>query len=130
MGIQMCSYKLYKKRDTNYGYVVGNKQSKILLIRALNDWLLEDVSYYDLQQDRVVTKKVIETISCLFTLRQIELYNLDENFDGVSALLGAPLYLREKESNKIINQEATRNRRIILSDFKKLVKNDKRNNRR
>lgn len=121
---------IYKKRDTNYGYVVGNKQSKILLIRALNDWLLEDVSYYDLQQDRVVTKKVIETINCLFTLRQIELYNLDENFDGVSALLGAPLYLREKESNKIINQEATRNRRIILSDFKKLVKNDKRNNRR
>ena len=73
---------------------------------------------------------LIETINCLFTLRQIELYNLDENFDGVSALLGAPLYLREKESNKIINQEATRNRRIILSDFKKLVKNDKRNNRR
>lgn len=82
---------VFEKRVQNYGFIVGNKIGKIALIDDLHDLLLEDIVHKN------QTKKMIETIPCIWTIRQIMQFDLDGNFDGVSALLGLPLALKEQE---------------------------------
>jgi hypothetical protein len=55
------------------------------------------------------TRKVIGWIPCLFLISQIEAFNLDDNFDAVSGMLGAILGLREYEH--VMQAENTRKKR-------------------
>jgi hypothetical protein len=87
---------LYQKNIVRTGYSVGNKISKLNLINLFNDWLLEEFEYIEKDNTSRITRPIFE-IPCLFLLSQIEDYNLNGNFDAVSAMLGAILGLREYE---------------------------------
>lgn len=70
------------------GYMVGNLVAKISMIDNFADWLKQISNSEE-------GKLNIEVIPCLYLLRQIQMYNTDDNFDGVSAMLGYPLALKE-----------------------------------
>jgi hypothetical protein len=72
-----------------YGFQVGNKLQKISMIDDLADLLLQEIEIAGIK------KKLIHTIPCIFSVRQIKAFILDENFDAVSSMLGAPIYIRE-----------------------------------
>jgi len=111
--------KTQQKAVTQYGFVVGNHHSKIPMVDDLADFLLQTVTVQGEE------KLVIETIPCIFTIRQIKLYNIDGNFDAVSSLLGFPLYMREEE-HRIMAKDKTKrvkkNPLALLSTNKNLTK--------
>ena len=98
--------KTQQKSITQYGFIVGNKHAKIPMIDDLADLLLEEIQL----ADRKV--RFIETLPCIFSVRQIKHYDIDGNFDAISSMLGYPLYIREEE-HKLLYQ----------SKLKKLQKN-------
>ncbi len=81
---------LYEKSVSQTGYLVGDKVAKLTLVDALRDWLLSQIEVNE------IPTPIIETIPCLFTIRQIKQYTLNGNFDGVSALLGLSLAIGEQ----------------------------------
>lgn len=81
---------VYEKQVTQYGYIVGNRVAKLTMLDDLSDFLLKPIPSLN-------NKLVIETLPCIFTIRQIKLYDIDGNFDAVSSILGFPLYIREEE---------------------------------
>lgn len=87
-----------QKHIQSFGYVVGNRVTKLRLAKMIRDWLLEEteincgVSFYD------GVKKNFERIPCLFLIRQMLAYNLDGNFDAFDGFRGAILGLREYET--------------------------------
>lgn len=85
--------RIYEAKTSEHGYLVGNKMAKINLVQYLNDWLLEETELPDGK------KRNIERLPCLYTVRQIAMFDIndDENYDGVSALMGLPLALKEQE---------------------------------
>lgn len=86
---------VYQKQITQYGFIVGNKIAKIAMLDDFSDFLLQDVII------RGEKKKVIETLPCIFSVRQIAMYSLDGNFDAVSSMMGFPLFIREEEHNAL-----------------------------
>jgi hypothetical protein len=87
----------------------------------LRDWLLEPTTIAG------VTKRNIERINCIFTLRQIAAFSLEEgNYDAVMSLVGCILGLRETES--IAEQEAVKrskaNRLRFITDNPRLFNNE------
>jgi len=63
-------------------------------------------------------KLLIETIPCLFTIKQIRQFKMDGNFDGVSALQGLPLAIKEIEHYTSNRQQTG----VLHSISKNLVK--------
>ena len=84
-----------KKTVNQYGFMVGNLHSKIAMLDDLSDLLLQEVNVQG------VKRRVIETLPCIFTIRQIKYYEIDGNYDAVSSLMGYPLYIREEEHRKM-----------------------------
>ena len=106
---------IFEKRITNYGFMVGNKIAKIGLVDDLHDLFLENIVY------RNQTKKMIETIPCIWTIRQIMQFDLDGNFDGVSALLGLPLAIKEQEHYLIQAQGRKQTNRLAFLSGNKVL---------
>lgn len=84
---------IYLKNTTKTGFVVGSQISKISMIDALNDWLLEETQLSG--EDEPIQN--IFRIPCIFTVRQIKAFELKGNYDLVSSMLGLPLALGEIE---------------------------------
>jgi hypothetical protein len=62
----------------------------------------------------------LHTIYCLYTLRQIELYNLEGNFDGIAAMRILEYFKKEMiykdlkpEANKVFNRDSLFNRPLF-----------------
>ena len=91
--------------------MVGNNIAKIAMLDDLSDLLLKTVTVQG------VEKRVVETLPCIFTLRQIKLFNLDGNFDAVSSLMGYPLYIREEEHIRMHELRNKHKRRNPLAFF-------------
>lgn len=105
---------IYQRNISSFGYIVGNKIAKITLTTMLRDWLLEETTLAD------GTKKNIERIPCLYLIRQIMQYDIDENFDAVDGLRGAVIALREYE-NKMQAEAKTKEK--STTDFKGYLNN-------
>jgi len=112
----LCLRPQYAKGDsaqlknvTQYGVVVGNKVAKVSMIDNTHDWLLEDTVYNGMN------KKVIETFPCIFTIKQMMQYSLEngDNFDSISSLIIAPLAFQELTHHEI--KKATRQKRNPLA---------------
>lgn len=89
---------IYEQRITQYGYIVGNKVSKVELLDKVAEWLLEET---ELNGEK---KRNIERIPCIFLIRQIAQFSLEEgNYDAVMALVGAVLGIREAE-HELVNE--------------------------
>ena len=99
---------IYTRNATQTGYVVSNQIAKVTLLDGLRDLLLMDVG----------GKLLIETIPCLFTIKQIRQFKMDGNFDGVSALQGLPLAIKEIEHYTSNRQQTG----VLHSISKNLVK--------
>lgn len=78
---------IYSRNVTQTGYMVSNRIAKVTLLDGLRDLLLTDVG----------GKLLIETIPCLYTIKQMRQFTMDGNFDGISALQGLPLAVNELE---------------------------------
>ncbi len=88
---------IFGKAVTQYGFIVGNQVAKLAMLDDLADFLLKPI-------ESMNNKLVIETLPCIFTLRQIKLYEpKDGNFDAVSSIMGFPLYIREEE-HRMLNE--------------------------
>jgi len=86
---------IYGRTVTQYGYIVGNQIAKISMLDDFADFLLKPI-------ESLNGKLVIETLPCIFSLRQIAAFDLKEgNFDAVDSMLGFPLYIREEEHKMI-----------------------------
>ena len=87
---------MYEKHTTTHGVVIGNKDSKKTVLKLCNDKLLE--TNVCLINGEEVIKRNIFRIPCIFLIRQIMQYNMDENFDAVSAFYIGIMGLNEKEA--------------------------------
>lgn len=105
---------LYLRNVAQTGYMVSG-QSRIFLLDAFSDWLLEDT---ELTIDgQTETKKNIQRIPCMFLLKQIKLYNQKENFDAVDAMQGLPLALGEQRHR--IEAKTQSNSFSVISNYLK-----------
>jgi len=110
--------QIYDQKITQYGVIVGNKDSKITMLDDTHDWLLEDIDTLSGKQ------KIISTIPCIHTMRQIMAFNLDGNFDAVSSVIINPLAIRE-ESHTLeyeLKKKAKKNQLAFLSQNNRMFK--------
>lgn len=111
---------IYQKSITQYGFMVGNQIAKIAMIDDLSDFLLKPI-------ESLGGTLVIETLPCIFSLRQIVEFNPKEgNFDAVSSMMGFPLFIREEEHrllNEMRNKQKKRNPMAFLSVNSRVLPN-------
>lgn len=105
------SQSIYQKPITQYGYMVGNRIAKIELLDDFADMLLQEI---DLNGEK---KLVIETIPCIFTIRQIKTFDLENNFDAVDSACLAPLYMHELEHTLLEEKKKKQQGRNPLAFF-------------
>lgn len=100
---------VFLNRITEYGYMTTNV---IEDLDRTNDLLLQYLP--------TLKKRVIETIPCLFTIKQIILFNLKENFDAVSSIMIAPKHIGvlEQERNATAIQNRKKNELSFFSTNK------------
>ncbi|RMG73524.1 MAG: hypothetical protein D6711_10690 [Chloroflexi bacterium] len=79
-----------------YGYRVGNRIDKLTYIGYLNEWLLQETTHI-LEDGTEETLPNLYRIPCLFLIRQLIQYNLKDNFDAVSAMLGIAIAVNQME---------------------------------
>jgi len=96
------------KKVTSTGFLVGNRVSKKNQLKLVYDWALEETE--TMEGGQAVVKRNIFRIPCLFLIRQFQQYNLEENFDGVSAFVGCIVGLKEYESVMDQKQKITSQR--------------------
>lgn len=115
----------YDRAVTEFGFLVPNKITKIDMIGDTSEWLLSKTVYNGQQ------KRVVETYPCIFTIRQMIGFTLDEsdNFDAVSALIGYPLALKELEHKFLDEVEKKKHNPVLFLSsnkrvFKQPVQND------
>lgn len=114
----------FDKKVIEYGYWLSNKIDKLEAIQDTYDWLLSQTNFNG------EPKRVIETIPCIFTIRQMINFTLEkgDNFDAISALMGFPLALKEIEHNNIKEEQKKEkhNPLAFLSVNPNLFKDDAR----
>lgn len=109
---------MYLRNVTQTGYMVSG-QSRIHLIDAFADWLLEET---ELTIDgQTETKLNIQRIPCIFLLRQIKQYQLKKgNFDAVDAMQGISLAVGEQR-HRVETKSKKRNMGVYSSFIKNKV---------
>lgn len=112
---------IYQRQVTQYGYIIGNKIQKIEKLDDLADFLLQELDYGDAKYP------LITTMADIFTMRQIKMYDLDGNFDAVSSVMLAPIYIAELE-HQLLNDKRGKNKRhnplTFLSKNTKLFRHE------
>ena len=95
------SKSAYQRVATEYGIPLSSKVTKLQWLDMLHDLLLQEI-------DVMGTKKrFIETIPCIYAIREIMAYDIDNgNFDAVSALLLLPVIIKELEYVSFENLKA------------------------
>jgi hypothetical protein len=110
---------IYEQRTTQTGFMIGNNISKSWMLTRYKYYLLSscnsDGMYHndpenkDLNGIEQMDRLIIQNIDCIFTIRQIKMFNHKGNFDAVSSHMAAPLAIGEiahhvrmggKKSNK------------------------------
>lgn len=110
---------IFEKKDTRTGFHVGSNGSlaKKNLLKTLRDWLLEETEI------KGESKMNLFRIPCKFLIDQIERFNIEDNFDAVSAMIGCVLGLREYELRftEAIKEENNRIENFFGKSLKSLV---------
>lgn len=101
-----------------FGFKVGNKIEKIAKLDDLSEWLKREIEVQG------VISRIIHTLPCIFTVRQIRSYNTDDNFDAISSILAAPMFEREQmhlKMNKARGKNIRYNPLSFLSTNKRVL---------
>lgn len=96
---------IYAKKIMNYGITVSGsgKLGKIQMLDRTYDFLLEDIFILGKEM------KLIETIPCIFTIRQIIAFDIEyDNYDAVSSMILYPAVIRELEYKLIKERQEKR----------------------
>lgn len=113
----MQGSSIYQKNITSFGVVVGNKLAKLNMLKVAHDWLLETTEF-SVKGDTELKKNIFR-IPCKYLIDQIMQFNMDDNFDGVSAFIVGTLAFREIQA--IEEQELLQNEEINI--FENILKN-------
>ena len=97
LGLQPGTYassSSVAKRVVEYGINVPNGPGKILMLDETSDWLKSE---FIMKNGDI--KRVIEVISCKFTVDQIVDFSMDkaDNYDAVSTLIMIPTVIKERQ---------------------------------
>ena len=111
---------IHARKVTEYGYIVGNKLTKIKYLDAAYDFLMLDV---DINETK---KKLIETIPCIFTIRQMIGYDIDGNFDAVSSVIIAPKHIENMEQLNNNDRNNRRKNRLAFLSVNENIFNEER----
>lgn len=105
------------KKVSQFGTIVGahGSISKITMIDDTYDYLLEETTY------NRETRRVIETIPCIFLLRQIQQFELKGNFDAVSALILYPTSRGELKHYILAQNKQKQTNKLSFLSTNKLV---------
>ena len=104
---------MHQKTIRSFGFMVGNRSAKLNLIKLTRDWLVEETEFKE--ADGQVRKKMnLFRIPDLFLVRQLMMFTLEGNFDGVSAFLGCILGLREFQSKEADEAQIKKSRNTGL----------------
>jgi hypothetical protein len=109
------SDSMFQETTRKFGFMMSNRLDKLNHIASLHDLLLSKIVV-----DKVngIDKTFISTIPDIYLVREIMAYNLDDNFDAISATLGYVIAIRELEKfkkNEIIDKNVQRNKLSFLS---------------
>ena len=97
--IRSTGANIYAKKVQNYGVMIGTRVSnKVEMVDNTSEWLLTQC------WDNV---RVVETLPCIFLVRQLIQFEMDGNFDAVSSLILFPLALKEIQH---INEQEIKDR--------------------
>lgn len=100
--------RILKRPVAEYGWITGNRISKIQLIDMLAEWLKEETLVNG------ITKRNYERLPDIALVRELIAFDLDKgNFDRVMALVGCIVGLREKV-NQYEAQVINRNNPLAL----------------
>lgn len=100
---------MYEKHLTTHGVVIGNKDSKKTVLKLTHDKLLEAHAVINEDGSESIKRNIFR-IPCIFLIRQIMQYNLDDNFDAASSFYIGIIGLNETEA-KI--EKALKNKRKV-----------------
>lgn len=128
---KFLSKSAYERVAVEYGIPVSNKVMKLQFLDMLHDLLLQEITVMGTK------KRFIETIPCIYTIREIMAYDVENgNFDAVSALLMLPVVIEQIEYTleQTIKQKNNKNPLSFLSmnskiykeeDYRKITQNKK-----
>jgi len=110
---------LYQRQIQSTGFIVGahGSTARLNLIKMTADWLKEETEF--MEQGKSAKKMNLYRIPSLYLVNQLMEFNLKDNFDGVSALLGLVLGLREYEMIELESDS----RKTETNPYKKLLNN-------
>ena len=108
--------KIRRINPSQYGFKVANRIDKLNYISYLNDWLTKETTH-TLEDGTEETLPNLYRIPCLFLIRQLISYNLDGNFDAVSAMLGCAIAANQIEKLEEMKLYKKQNRlKSVLSN--------------
>jgi len=110
------------KNVRDFGYYTGSTNfGKPSMIKHINDWCLEYTELSDNYPDSG-SRQNWERIPCLYLLRQMIQYNLEDNFDAVDGFRGCILGLREYQ---IRMQADTKKKNEKTTTYTSLLNNNR-----
>jgi len=101
--------KIKRINPSQYGFRVSNRIDKLNYISYLNEWLIKETTHYK-EDGTEETLPNLYRIPCLFLIRQLISYDLDGNFDAVSAMLGCAIAMNQIEKLEELKLNRKRNR--------------------
>lgn len=126
---------IFQKNINSYGYHTGSGDyTKSSMATWMRDWLLRETTFNDPNGFGLTdTKRNVDRLPCIFLVRQLINYNLDDNFDAVDGFRGAIVGLMNDEIRQGIvesKRQETDNRLRGYYQNPKIFKNVEREKRR
>lgn len=107
-----------QKAIVSYGYLVGNRESKIRLAKWMRDWLLEETEFISGNPYLLDGKyRNVARIPDLFLLQQMLAYDFDNNFDAVDGFRGCVIGQKETRTLAESQENYTQSRQGTLNAY-------------
>lgn len=88
----------YEQNVTSYGFTCSSRLEKLTMVKNASDWIKKTTVYPNIKSPDLGDPKLnVFRLPCLVAVNQMMRFDLDGNFDAVSAILGIPLALAELE---------------------------------
>jgi hypothetical protein len=89
-----ASDSIYQQTTRKFGFIVGSRIEKLNKLANFHDFLLSETT---LESNKGIKLKVIETLPDIHLIREIMAFDIDGNFDAISASLGVVVAIQQLE---------------------------------